>query len=468
LCSKYFLIENLLWRPLPDFLVAKLLFTTLPSNDLGLLTRSLPIASELHKRGHEIVFCSPAQAPSRLIADAGFSNLPPLDPFYTLITGDFRLTSFVRLLRAPRPGHHIKLLAAFLRHMFRVSTAEIWNIDHFMNLFGAWNDEFVQANVKGLVDIINRSQPEAIVDFWNPFACIAARVTRKPLVAIIQADMHPLSQGFIWWKDAPPNLPTSVPALNRVLTTLKLPPIEKAGEILLGNVTLVLGIPETDPLPGIDATYIGPILWEKKDEKLPVWVAGLSTEQPVIWVYSGNPRYAPGINTAFDSGVVLSAVLEALKNEPVQVVLTTGHHRLPGKFLPLPRNFHFTPYIPGLAMAGRSDLLIHHGGYGSCQTGLFTGTPALILPTYSERESNARRVAAVGAGEFHVPDTDASGRKKHLDPDTLRASVRQILSMPSYKENAMQIREKLRSYGGAAAAAQFIEKFLQDRNNEEL
>ncbi len=30
----------------------KLLFTTLPSNDLGLLTRSLPIAKEMTEKGH--------------------------------------------------------------------------------------------------------------------------------------------------------------------------------------------------------------------------------------------------------------------------------------------------------------------------------------------------------------------------------------------------------------------------------
>lgn len=34
-----------------------------------------PIASELAKRGHEIAFCSPAEAPSKLIAETGFDNL---------------------------------------------------------------------------------------------------------------------------------------------------------------------------------------------------------------------------------------------------------------------------------------------------------------------------------------------------------------------------------------------------------
>jgi len=62
----------------------KFLFTTLPSNDLGLLTRSLPIAEELKKYGHEIIFSSPAKAPGQLIKDAGFENLVPDHPFYQL------------------------------------------------------------------------------------------------------------------------------------------------------------------------------------------------------------------------------------------------------------------------------------------------------------------------------------------------------------------------------------------------
>jgi len=48
----------------------KFLFTTFPSNDLGLLTRSLPIARELRDRGHQIAFCSPAKAPNKSISEA--------------------------------------------------------------------------------------------------------------------------------------------------------------------------------------------------------------------------------------------------------------------------------------------------------------------------------------------------------------------------------------------------------------
>ena len=164
-----------------------------------------------------------------------------------------------------------------------------------------------------------------------------------------------------------------------------------------------------------------------------------------------------------DSAVVLQACIETLADEPVQVILTTGHHTLPEESLPLPTNFRHEAYVPGLAMARKSNLMIHHGGYGSCQTGLYTGTPAVIIPTFSERESNARRVAALGAGDFIVPMVNAS-KQKHVDAAELRAKVRQVLTDPSFTQNARRISEKLKIYGGASTTAQLIENFSEERS----
>jgi MGT family glycosyltransferase len=181
----------------------------------------------------------------------------------------------------------------------------------------------------------------------------------------------------------------------------------------------------------------------------------------VVWVYSGNPRYA-GTNDIFDSMIVLQACIAALANEDMQVVLTTGHHPLPKELLPLPANFRHESYVPGLAMAERSDVLIHHGGYGSCQTGLYAGKPAVIMPTFSERESNARRIVALGAGA--VVNVDSTPGKKHVNADELRATVRHVLSDPGFRQNAQQVGERLRHYGGASQAADLIEQFTQTGN----
>ena len=446
--------------------MAKFLFTTLPTNDLGLLTRSLPIARELQSRGHRTLFCSPARAPSQLIAEAGFENLVPRHPIYDLMGTGQNLRSLVEFIASGRHKRRYGNLVNFLKQLIPAlpiksapQTREVWNFDHTGAIMGMLNTGFVYANCEALKNTIADSAADVVVDFLNPFAVIAARALRKPLVTVIQGNFHPESGGFIWWKPTPSKIPTSVPTVNKVLAGYGLPSVHALEELCVGDLTLSVGTPETDPLPETaNVTYVGAVLWQTDKAQLPDWFARLSKEKPVIWVYSGNPRYA-GTNDIFDSMVVLQACVAALANEDVQVVLTTGHHPLPKEVLPLPTNFHHESYVPGLAMAERSDLLIHHGGYGSCQTGLYAGKPAVIMPTFSERESNARRIAALGAGA--IVFVDMTPGEKRVNVDELRATVRRVLTDPSFRDNARQIGERLRSYGGASQAADLIEEFTR-------
>ncbi len=222
------------------------------------------------------------------------------------------------------------------------------------------------------------------------------------------------------------------------------------------------GKPETDPLPSdSNVTYVGPILWQKKGAEVPEWIIHRDRTRPLIWVYSGNPRYGSGGGT-LDSFVVLKASIAALRGLDVQVVLTTGHHELPRELLPLPVNCRHEAYLPGLAMADHAELLIHHGGYGSRQTGLFAGKPAVIMPTFSERESNARRVAALGAA-IVVP-VEIIGGRKHVNPDILRQAVNCVLGNSQYLESARRQGVQLRRYGGAQAAGRLIGEFAARRH----
>lgn len=444
------------------------LFTTLPTNDLGLLTRSIPIAAELAQQGHEIVFCSPAKAPSRLIADAGFENPLPRHPIFDLIAGDQSMTWLAGFILSGRWRTRYSHLASFLRDLVTAlpiksapSAPEIWNTDHAGALMGMLNEGFVRANCQALTTLMVERGVDVVVDFWNPFAVIAARALHKPVVSVIQADAHPSSQGFVWWKPRPATIPTPVPVVNKVMMEYGLPPITTLSELSVGELTLVVGTPETDPLPeSANVTYIGPILWQQPGAKLPEWIGDVSRDKPLVWVYSGNPHYAFSGDT-LDSAVVIQACIAALAHEDVQVVLATGHHPLPKDSFPLPTNVRHESYVPGLAMAERSDVLIHHGGYGSCQTGLYAGKPAVIIPTFSERESNARRVVALGAGVI-VPVEQAGG-KKRVDAEALRAAVKRVLSDPSFADNARRVSERLRAYGGASQAAHLIEQFTMER-----
>jgi UDP:flavonoid glycosyltransferase YjiC (YdhE family) len=434
--------------------MSKFLFTTLPSDDLGLLTRSLPIACELKLRGHEVAYCHPARSPQILIGEAGFQNLLPDDPIYHMSAAT-SFSALVRLLSMGKPLRTLKALTRSMKALDRVSAAEMWNMDQLSAMADA---DTLRANIDALIQLIQLSGTDAVVDFWDLRACIAARILGKPLITVIQSQQHPESPGFIWWKDRPRDIPSAAPVINGVLRQYGLPEIKTVGELFVGDLTLVLGIPELDPLPQTsNVTYIGPVLWQKPDAIIPPSVTELTTDKPVVWVYTGTLRYTGKRQTLFDSEIVLETSIEALSAENVQVVLTTGYHELPRSFLPMPGNFHFEPFVPGLAMAQRSDVMIHHGGFGSCQTGVYVGTPAVIIPTFSERESNARRIVSQGAGEMVLPTCDTSGKNKKADPADLAAKVRAVLSNPSYKQNAVRLRARLLEYGGAPEAARLIE-----------
>jgi UDP:flavonoid glycosyltransferase YjiC (YdhE family) len=446
--------------------MARFLFTTLPTDDLGLLTRSLPIAHELDARGHSIVFCSPAKAPRRLIAQAGFANLVPKHPLFELAATGPGIRGLAAFIAGRRWRAADRTLFGFLRQLLPAlpiksapATSEIWDVDHAAAVMGMLNERFVRAMCDALLPVIDDAQPDVVVDFWNPCAAIAARMRRRPLVTVIQADAHPMSQGFIWWKPRPSNVPTPVNVVNRVLGSQGLSRITTLRDLAVGDLTLVVGTPETDPLPATaDVTYVGPVLWQNGNTSLPASITHLPSDKPLVWVYSGNPRYgyAGGM---FDSIVLLRACKEALGGEDMRVVLTTGFHRMPNEILPLPSNFQFEPFVPGLAMASKSDTLVHHGGFGSCQTGLYCGKPAAIVPTFSERESNARRVAGIGAG-LVVPVEEVGGQRR-VSPDRLRAAILRTLTDRSLSDSARHASERLRAYGGPPRAAQLIEDFTR-------
>jgi UDP:flavonoid glycosyltransferase YjiC (YdhE family) len=408
--------------------MAKFLFTMLPANDLGLPTRLVPIARVLADRGHEVAVFNPAPAPSKLIAEAGLANLPmPSRPI-------------------PPPV------------MDLVQLGSAWDVEDFFAALYL-DEEATRGETAVYVDVIRDYDPDVVVDSFGLLTCLAARVVAVPLVTVLQGNIHPASDGFLWWKkDRPAGLPSAAAVINTVAAECGVGPVARCVDLLAGDLSLIVGTPETDPLPATAAVaYIGPIVWQRGNATLPEWVAGLKCDQPVIWVYSGNPRYASA-PTPIDSIVVIRAAIAALGDAPVQVVLTTGYQDVPQEFGSLPSNFYHAAYVPGRAMAERCDLMVHHGGHSSVMTGLSVGTPAVIIPTITERESNARRLAALGAGEIVLPVDGADG-EKHVDVAEFSAKVHRVLNDPGYCSSARRVAESMRTFGGAQKAAELIERF---------
>jgi MGT family glycosyltransferase len=387
----------------------------------------VPIARALADRGHEVAVFNPAPAPGKLIAEAGLISLPmPARPM-------------------PPPAFDL------------TQVSEAWDVEHFFG--GVYtSEEYVRDSLQVYLDLVRDYAPNAIVDSFDPLACLAARILKVPLATVLQGNFHPASRGFKWWeKERPSRLSSGTAHVNKVIAEYGLTPLKRCIDIMAGDLSLIVGTPETDPVDDrANVTYIGPIVFQRGNAALPAWISEINRERPLIWVYSGNPRYAP-VATPIDSIVVIRAAIEGLADAPVEVLLTTGYQELPQELGKLPKNFRHAAYVSGPLMAERCDLIVFHGGHSSVMTALKAGTPSVIIPTITERESNARRIASLGAGEVVMPVNGAGGEKR-IDVAEFCAKVKCVLNEPSYRQSAKRVSDSMRHFGGAQDAAERIEK----------
>jgi UDP:flavonoid glycosyltransferase YjiC (YdhE family) len=416
--------------------MARFLFTMLVVNDLGLPTRMVPIARALADRGHDVGVFNPAPAPMQLIEEAGLTGVPMPD------------------LPLPAPVMDIAL------------ANRAWDVEEFFA--GFYSDaDFLRGMTDISLSVIRDFAPDVVVDSFSLPDCLAARILKLPLVTINQGTFHPASRGFKFWEaERPAHLASTVAFVNQIAAEHGAGPFARSADLMAGDLSLIVGTPETDPMesPTPPVAYVGPAVWQKSNAELPAWIDALGREKPLIWLYAGNPRYGGESvgPTPFDSIVVIRAAIEALKDEPVNVVLTAGHQAMPKEIGTLPANFRSVPYLPGLAMAARSDLMIHHGGYSSVMTGLAAGTPAVIIPTATERESNARRMASLGAAEVVMPTSTPDGDKT-IDPEEFSTKVKQVLKSPTHRAAARKVAASIHQYGGVREAARRIEEFAASK-----
>jgi len=412
--------------------MARFLFTMASSEDLGLPSRLIPVARALKDRGHDVAMINSARAPTALITEMGIPQvvlgpLPVAQPFFDMQAG----------ARAFDVEHLVGLLYS--------------DIPYLKGLTGAYQNAF------------RAFRPDVVIDSFAPYSCLAARIESIPLVQVTQGNFLADSPGFVWWEgERPAGLASAVDAVNALAAEHGLPALRRAADILTGDRTFVIGSPETDPVhAGADVVHVGSLRAGQVDEGLPAWLDALGRERKLVWVYAGNPRYGGAvITTPFDSEIVLQAALETLGDVDADVVLTTGFQDALAETV-FPANFHVTNFVSGPAMAARCDLLIHHGGHGSVVNGLAAGKPAVIVPTNSERESNARRLASLGVCEVVFP-IDGTATEKRIETAAFATAVNRVLAEPSYTAAARAVGGRLAGLGGVLEIVGKIEELASE------
>ena len=179
------------------------------------------------------------------------------------------------------------------------------------------------------------------------------------------------------------------PTLDAVRAEVGLPPDPEA-ERPFEHLQLSAAPPiMDDPADELPATWhhVRPSLEPTGADK-PAWLDGLGARGPVVYATLGTVHSGPDL---------LAAIVDALADERVEVVVTTGPVD-PASLGPQPDHIHLARWIPQADLLGHCDAVVTHAGFGTMAATLTRGIPLVMLPISADQPMNARRAADAGVG----------------------------------------------------------------------
>jgi len=400
--------------------MAKLLFFNIPA--YGHVNPTLPVVTELVKRGHHIVYYNS-------------------DTFEQAIKGtgaEFR--------SYPNSSTSEAELA---KRVYNLVTVSIFMLEESLRL------------LPFSVEQIEREKPDLVIfDSLALWGMQATRLQNVLSAASISTFVQEGVQGLFRWRDflhilrqAFTKLPT-LQRLRRQLVKTYGSDIFPDNSILpcKGNFNLVYTSREFQPdTPYIDNSFhfVGPsiLATTRKETNFP-WNL-LDPEHTKVYLSLG---------TLYNNNIEFyHTVFTAFSDHPAQFIVSVGRATDIRDLGSVPDNFIIQSSVPQLELLQKVDLFITHGGMNSINEGLNYGVPLVIVPQQIEQAFNGRQVARQGAGVV-LADTPPYG---HLDAGVLRRTVDRVLADPTYRLNAERLSRSFHEAGGYQQAATAITSWLE-------
>jgi MGT family glycosyltransferase len=119
----------------------------------------------------------------------------------------------------------------------------------------------------------------------------------------------------------------------------------------------------------------------------------------------------------------------------------------------LPDNIELNRYSSNLELLEHACLFIGQAGQGSTLEALFSGVPALLVPSAEYQNIVAERVVELGLGAW-LPISKAT-------PESLRSLAESLIADGATLARSKLVQKALRAENGAILAANLIEEKLQ-------
>lgn len=193
------------------------------------------------------------------------------------------------------------------------------------------------------------------------------------------------------------------------------------------------------------------------DLVMPKWLDHLP-DRPTVYasmssVYRGTP--------------IFPDIIAGLREEPVNLIITTGSQQGIADLGPPPPNVYLEPFIPQAALFPHCNLFITHNPLFTMMSALSFGLPLLMIPLGGELRVGALRAVELGLGRaLKIPghtSTLFDAWIPDLSPQAVRAAVRELLHNPRYLHNAQRLRDEIHALPGPEYAVELLARLAIER-----
>jgi zeaxanthin glucosyltransferase len=172
---------------------------------------------------------------------------------------------------------------------------------------------------------------------------------------------------------------------------------------------------------------------------------------------AGQPRIYASMGTILNGRVdVFRTIVAAVaKHKDIQLVLSVGEQVDPERIGPTPNNAIIVKRAPQLELLKQATMCITHAGLNTVLESLAQGVPQLAIPITYDQPGVAARIAH--------KHTRVVTSLTELTADNLALLLNEVLTDPTFRENARKLQKAIAEANGLSVAADLIVECLEVR-----
>jgi len=376
-------------------------------------TRMVEIAKLIRNR-YNCIFAGYSDEYSFIIKDAGFEFIP-LSPWLT-----------------------------------KEKTEHLWKVDRMESFADPFTEDELDERVKNEIALIKSKNVEAVIMGFTLSYAISARVSKVPLIYFMP---FPLTEPFLKNKLAgvpddfyrgivkliPEGLLTGIINLwflktrlwikpfNKVCRKFGIAPIGRLVKLYQGDYNMITDIPELTGVPELPENwfYVG-FMFAKLEGSIPDIMKTIPKDKPLIYCSMGSSANRD----------VLKIVIEAFSDIDCYVISPMKKH-LDAMELKIPENVYVTDWLPAHLVNPMATIAVIHGGQGTVQTAVSSGTPFIGIGLQPEQEANIDLIVKQGSARRI--------RKHELSARRLKKEILGLLGDTAAFENAKKLSVSAKS-----------------------